>query len=49
MRKYLHINLKHRQIKEQEMNGEEIVRAGRYFIAKTLCESGIAKVDPLSP
>jgi aldehyde:ferredoxin oxidoreductase len=48
MRKYLHINLKHKEIEEQEMNGEEIVYAGRYLIAKTLCENNLATVDPLS-
>ena len=49
MRKYLHIDLEQQQVKEQEMNGEEIVYAGRYLIAKTLCEKNVAGVDPLSP
>ena len=49
MRKYLHIDLEQQQVKEQEMNGEEIVYAGRYLIAKTLCENNVAGVDPLSP
>ena len=31
------------------MHGEDIVKAGRYFIAKTLLELGAATVDPLSP
>ncbi len=48
MRKYLHIDLEQQQIKEQEINGEAIVHAGRYLIAKTLCEKNIATVDPLS-
>jgi aldehyde:ferredoxin oxidoreductase len=48
MRKYLHINLKHKTIEEKELQGEEIVRAGRYLIAKTLCENGVATADPLS-
>jgi len=49
MRKYLHINLGDRSVKTNELQGEDIVRAGRYFIAKTLLELGAAKVDPLSP
>ncbi|MFT5350964.1 MAG: aldehyde:ferredoxin oxidoreductase, partial [Gammaproteobacteria bacterium] len=48
MRKYLHIDLEKQLVNEQEMNGEEIARAGRYLIAKTLCEKNIATVDPLS-
>ena len=49
MRKYLHIDLNSQSIEEQEMHGEEIVRAGRYYIAKTLVEKGVASVDPLGP
>ena len=49
MRKYLHIHLNRQTIEEQELNGEEIVKAGRYFIAKTLVEKELATVDPLSP
>ena len=49
MRKYLHINLGDRSVRTDELHGEAIVRAGRYYIAKTLLESGVAKVDPLSP
>jgi aldehyde:ferredoxin oxidoreductase len=49
MRTYLHINLKTRAVEKETMEGEAIARAGRYFIAKTLLEKGIAKVDPLSP
>ncbi len=49
MRKYLHINLKTRSIETKELNGEELARAGRYWIAKTLVEMNVAKVDPLSP
>lgn len=49
MRKYLHINLSDRSVKTDELHGEAIVRAGRHYIAKTLLESGVAKVDPLSP
>ena len=49
MRTYYDINLDDRTIGKRELHGEEIVRAGRYFIAKTLLEAGAAKVDPLSP
>jgi len=48
MRKYLHINLNDRTVKTEELNGEDVIRVGRYFIAKTLLELGKAKVDPLS-
>ena len=49
MRKYIHINLDDRSIKTEEIDGEAVIRAGRYFIAKTLLELGAATVDPLSP
>jgi aldehyde:ferredoxin oxidoreductase len=49
MRKYLHINLNDRTVRTEEFSGEQIIRAGRHFIAKTLLELGAAKVDPLSP
>jgi aldehyde:ferredoxin oxidoreductase len=49
MRTYYDIDLGDRTIGKRELHGEEIVRAGRYFIAKTLLEAGAARVDPLSP
>lgn len=49
MRKYLHIHLNDQKIEEKELQGEEIAKAGRYLIAKTLVEEGVATVDPLSP
>jgi aldehyde:ferredoxin oxidoreductase len=49
MRRYLDIDLERRTISGRELHGEEIVRAGRYLIAKTLLELGAATVDPLSP
>jgi len=49
MRQYLHINLGDRSVRTEELHGEAIVRAGRYFIARTLLERGAATVDPLSP
>jgi len=48
MRKYLHINLDDRSIETEQMEGEACIRVGRHFIAKTLLEQGVAKVDPLS-
>jgi aldehyde:ferredoxin oxidoreductase len=49
MRMYYDITLDDRTISKQELHGEEIVRAGRYLIAKKLLEAGAATVDPLSP
>ena len=49
MRKYLHIDLDNRAVRTVEQTGEELVRVGRYLIAKTLLEEDIAGVDPLSP
>ena len=49
MRKFLHINLAKHSSEAQELQGEAIIRAGRFFIAKTLIEMGVAGVDQLSP
>ncbi len=49
MRKYLHINLADRSVRTDELHGEDVIRVGRHFIAKTLLKLGAAKVDPLSP
>ena len=49
MRKYLHIHLNDQSIKEEAREGEDLVKIGRYLIAKTLLEEGVATVDPLSP
>jgi aldehyde:ferredoxin oxidoreductase len=48
MRIYYDINLTDRTIAKRDVQGEDNVRAGRYFIAKTLLELGAATVDPLS-
>ena len=48
MRKYLHIDLAKQSVETEELEGEAVARAGRYFIAKTLLESGVATVDPRS-
>src|SRR3989449_8995483 len=49
MRTYYGIDLTGRSITRQELQGEQIVRAGRYLIAKTLLDLGAATVNPLSP
>ena len=49
MRNYLHIDLNNRTVESIEQDGEELVRVGRYLIAKTLVQENIAGVDPLSP
>ena len=49
MRKYLHIDLDKRSVRTETFSGDQVARAGRYFIAKTLNELGAATVDPLSP
>ncbi|NQU71950.1 MAG: aldehyde ferredoxin oxidoreductase [Rhodospirillales bacterium] len=49
MRKYLQINLNDRTIETEERDGEDVIRIGRNYIAKSLLAEGVAKVDPLSP
>jgi aldehyde:ferredoxin oxidoreductase len=49
MRTSYEIDLTGRTVTKRELHGEEIVRAGRYLIARTLLERGAATVDPLSP
>ena len=49
MRIYYDIDLADHSITHRELHGEEIVKAGRYLIAKTLLEQCAATVDPLSP
>ena len=49
MRHYYDITLNDRTIAKRELEGEAIVKAGRYLIAKTLLDLGAATVDPLSP
>ncbi|MGV2437399.1 MAG UNVERIFIED_CONTAM: hypothetical protein LVT10_22940 [Anaerolineae bacterium] len=48
MRNYLQIHLNDRSIEREAWDGEQLVKAGRYLIAKTLVETGVATVDPLS-
>jgi len=49
MRKYLHIDLDRRSVKERSIKGEALAEAGRYLIAKSMLDADLAKVDPLSP
>src|SRR5881398_1026577 len=49
MRTYYDIQLGDRTITRRELAGEDLVKVGRYHIAKTLLELGAATVDPLSP
>ena len=49
MRIYYDIDLANLAIARRELHGEEVVKAGRYLIAKTLLQEGAATVDPLSP
>ncbi|BAE50292.1 aldehyde ferredoxin oxidoreductase C-terminal domain-containing protein [Paramagnetospirillum magneticum] len=49
MRTHLHVDLTSRTITKAEIRGDDLARAGRYLIARTLLESGVARVDPLGP
>ena len=49
MRTYYDIQLNDRTIAKRELEGEAVVKAGRYLIARTLLDLGAATVDPLSP
>ena len=49
MRTYYDIDLADRSIAKREFSGEQLVKVGRHFIAKTLLELGAATVDPLAP
>src|SRR6266480_4869078 len=49
MRTYYDIRLGDRTVAKRELAGEDLVKVGRYHIAKTLLELGAATVDPLSP
>ena len=49
MRKYLHINLKDKSVRSDDLSGESVIRAGRNLIVRTLLERDLAEVDPLSP
>lgn len=49
MRKYLNIDLTSRAITATELHGEDVARAGRWLIAKTLLDANVADADALSP
>ncbi len=49
MRKFLEIDLATRSVEIEQLEGEAIIRAGRYYTAKTLVDRGVATVEPLSP
>src|SRR5258708_21591961 len=49
MRTYYDIQVGDRTITKRERAGEDLVKVGRYHIARTLLELGAATVDPLSP
>ncbi len=49
MRDYLTIDLSTKSVTRETRDGEALVQAGRHYIAKTLYERGLAKVDPMSP
>src|SRR5574341_2096526 len=48
MRTYYDIQLNDRTIAKRKLEGEAVVKAGRYLIARTLLDLGAASVDPLS-
>lgn len=48
-RKYLNIHLNDKSVQTEEWEGEALVKSGRYLIAKTLVDMGVATVDPLGP
>ena len=49
MRNYLTIDLWSQTVIRTPMDGDDLVNIGRYFIAKTLLERGVATIDPLDP
>lgn len=49
MRRHLDIDLTESRSRHRQLQGRELAEAGRYLIAKTLLEEGVANVDPLSP
>ena len=48
MRKHLHIDLNRRSVTSEQFDTEKVIRAGRYYIAKTLLDRDLANVEPLS-
>jgi aldehyde:ferredoxin oxidoreductase len=49
MRTHIDIDLNTRAVNRRQIEGEALAHAGRYLIARTLLEQGVAGMDPLSP
>ena len=49
MRTHLQIDLGKHNVKKETVSGEDLAKAGRYHIVKSLLERGTEQVDPLSP
>ena len=49
MRLFHNVTLDTQQVMTRELHGEEIIKSGRHFIARTLLERDAASVDPLGP
>lgn len=49
MRTFFSIDLNTKTAEARALDGEDVVRAGRYLIVKTMLDRGLAEVDPLSP
>lgn len=49
MRRQIDIYLDAKRVDERELSGREVAECGRYLIAKTLLETGVATTDPLGP
>ena len=49
MRSYLTIDLARGTTTRETLQGDDIVRAGRHFIARTLMARRAYEIDPLSP
>ena len=49
MRKHLTLDLATREATSKTVEGADLARAGRWLIARTLLDDGVATVDPLSP
>lgn len=49
MRRFIDIDLATRSISSRDLEGQAIAECGRYLIARTLLDEGVAEVDPLGP
>jgi aldehyde:ferredoxin oxidoreductase len=49
MRKHITFNLSDRSSSSRTVEGDELARAGRWLIARSLLDAGAATCDPLSP